>query len=57
MYWEAYDAVDRIMDLDFCKKFEDRYDQLNGEALALGMGLDFLVPMLVLDKQEMIKYV
>ncbi|KAF3660656.1 hypothetical protein FXO38_12074 [Capsicum annuum] len=56
-YQEAYDSADRIIDLDFCKKLKDRYDQLNGEALALGMGLDFLVPMLVLDEEEMIKYV
>ena len=56
-YREAYDAADRIMDLDFCKKLKDRYDQLNGEASALGVGLDFLVPTLVLDEEEMIKYV
>ncbi|KAM3264078.1 hypothetical protein P3L10_001072 [Capsicum annuum] len=47
----------RIIDLKFYKKFKDRYDQLNGEALALGVRLDFLVPTLVLDKEEMIKYV
>ncbi|KAM3338754.1 hypothetical protein P3S68_030840 [Capsicum galapagoense] len=56
-YREAYDATDRIMDLDFCKKLKDRYDQLNGEASSLGVGLDFLVPTLVLDEEEIIKYV
>ncbi|KAM3246871.1 hypothetical protein P3L10_008638 [Capsicum annuum] len=56
-YREAYDVADRIMDLDFCKKLKDRYDQLNREMLALGVGLDFLVPTLVLDEEEMIKYV
>ena len=49
-YWEAYDVVDRIMDLDFCKKLKDWYDQINEEASALGVGLDFLVPTLVLEK-------
>ncbi|KAM3357438.1 hypothetical protein P3S68_020368 [Capsicum galapagoense] len=56
-YREAYDVVDRIMDLDFCKKLKDRYDQLNRKALSLRVGLDFLVPTLVLDEEEMIKYV
>ncbi|KAM3266270.1 hypothetical protein P3L10_003264 [Capsicum annuum] len=56
-YREAYDAVDRIMDLDFYKKLKDRYDQLNGKTLSLRVGLDFLVPTLVLDEEEMIKYV
>ncbi|KAM3270863.1 hypothetical protein P3S67_029065 [Capsicum chacoense] len=56
-YQEAYDAADRIMDLDFCKKLKDRYDKLNGEASSLGVGLDFLVITLVLDEEEMIKYV
>ncbi|KAM3268006.1 hypothetical protein P3S67_031991 [Capsicum chacoense] len=51
-YRKAYDAVDRIMDLDFCKKLKDRYDQLKGEASSLGVGLDFLVPTLVLDEEE-----
>ncbi|KAM3247666.1 hypothetical protein P3L10_009433 [Capsicum annuum] len=45
------------MDLDFCKKLKDRYDQLNGEASTLDMGLDFLVPTLVLDEEEMLRYV
>ncbi|KAM3302133.1 hypothetical protein P3S67_016635 [Capsicum chacoense] len=56
-YREAYDATDRIMDLDFCKKFKDRYDQLNGEASGLGVELDFLVPTLVLDEEETLSYV
>ena len=56
-YREAYDTVDRIMDLDFCKKLKDRYDQLNGEASALGVGLDFLVPTLVLDEEQTLRYV
>ncbi|KAM3343649.1 hypothetical protein P3S68_025739 [Capsicum galapagoense] len=56
-YRKAYDSVHRIIDLDFCKRLKDRYDQLNGEALSLGVGLDFLVPTLVLDEEEMIKYV
>ncbi|KAM3381694.1 hypothetical protein P3S68_007267 [Capsicum galapagoense] len=56
-YWEAYDATDRIMNLNFCKKLKDRYDQFNGEALALGEGLDFLVPTLLLDEEKIIKYV
>ncbi|KAM3307900.1 hypothetical protein P3S67_009644 [Capsicum chacoense] len=45
------------MDLDFCKKLKDRYDQLNGEASALGVGLDFLVPTLVLDEEETLRYI
>ncbi|KAM3323167.1 hypothetical protein P3S67_004318 [Capsicum chacoense] len=45
------------MDLEFCKKLKNRYDQLNGEASDLGVGLDFLVPTLVLDEEEMMKYV
>ncbi|KAM3219955.1 hypothetical protein P3L10_024486 [Capsicum annuum] len=57
MYREAYDAADRIIDLNFCKKLKDRYDQLNGEASVLGVGLDFLVPTLVLDEEEMLRYV
>ncbi|KAM3307816.1 hypothetical protein P3S67_009560 [Capsicum chacoense] len=56
-YREAYHSVDRIMDLDFCKKLKDRYDQLNGEASALGVVLDFLVPTLVLDTQKTLRYV
>ncbi|KAM3324573.1 hypothetical protein P3S67_005725 [Capsicum chacoense] len=56
-YRKAYDAADRIMDLDFCKKLKDRYDQLNGKALSLCVGLDFLVPTLFLDEEEIIKYV
>ncbi|KAM3217415.1 hypothetical protein P3L10_026858 [Capsicum annuum] len=52
-YREAYKTADRIKDLDLCKKLKDRYDQLNGEALALGVGLDFLVPTLVLDKETL----
>ncbi|KAM3219403.1 hypothetical protein P3L10_023934 [Capsicum annuum] len=49
-YREGYDAADRIIDLDFYKKLKDRYDQLNGETSSLGVGLDFLVPTLVLDE-------
>ena len=45
------------MDLDFCKKLKDRYDQLNEEALSLGVGLDFLVTTLVLDEEETLRYV
>ncbi|KAM3251676.1 hypothetical protein P3L10_005746 [Capsicum annuum] len=56
-YREAYDAVDRIIDLDFCKKLKDRYNQLNVEASALGVGIDFLVPTLVLDEEETLRYV
>ncbi|KAM3374474.1 hypothetical protein P3S68_013188 [Capsicum galapagoense] len=56
-YREAYDVADRIMDLDFYKKMKDRYDQLNGEASSLGMGLDFLVPTFVLDEEETLRYV
>ncbi|KAM3235174.1 hypothetical protein P3L10_015210 [Capsicum annuum] len=56
-YREAYNAVDRIMELDFCKKLKDRYDQLNRKTFTLGMGLDFLVPTLVLDEEEMLRYV
>ncbi|KAM3358374.1 hypothetical protein P3S68_021305 [Capsicum galapagoense] len=56
-YREAYDAADRIMDLDFCKKLKNRYDQLNGEVSSLGVGLDFLVPTLVSDEEEMLRYV
>ncbi|KAF3675095.1 hypothetical protein FXO37_06069 [Capsicum annuum] len=46
-----------IMDLDFCKKLKNRYNQLNGKASAYGMGLDFIVSMFDLDEEEMIKYV
>ncbi|KAM3232717.1 hypothetical protein P3L10_018076 [Capsicum annuum] len=56
-YREAYEAADRIMDLDFCKKLKDRYDQLNGETSSLGVGLYFLVPMLVLYEEETLRYV
>ncbi|KAM3378581.1 hypothetical protein P3S68_010994 [Capsicum galapagoense] len=56
-YREAYDAADRIMDLDFCKNLKDRYDQLNGEVSSLGVGLDFLVSTLVLDEEETLRYV
>ncbi|KAM3238504.1 hypothetical protein P3L10_013536 [Capsicum annuum] len=56
-YWEAYNAADRIMHLNFCKKLKDRYDKLNGEASALGVGLDFLVPTLVLDEEETLRYI
>ncbi|KAF3627140.1 hypothetical protein FXO38_28897 [Capsicum annuum] len=56
-YREAYDAADRIMDLDFCKKLKDRYNQLNREASSIGMGLDFLVSPLVLDEEETLRYV
>ncbi|KAM3357654.1 hypothetical protein P3S68_020585 [Capsicum galapagoense] len=52
-----YDAADKIIDLDFCKKLKDRYDQLNGEASTLGVGIDFLVPTLVLDEEEILRYV
>ena len=45
------------MDLNFCKKLKDRYDPLNEEASALGVGLDFLVPTLVLDEEETLTYI
>ncbi|KAF3616749.1 hypothetical protein FXO38_27770 [Capsicum annuum] len=57
MYRKAYDTVDRIMDLNFCKKLRYRYDQLNGEALALGVGFDFLAPTLVLDEEKTLRCV
>ncbi|KAM3379751.1 hypothetical protein P3S68_012165 [Capsicum galapagoense] len=56
-YRKAYDATDRIMDLNFCKKLKDWYDQLNEEASTLGVGLDFLVPTLVLDEEETLRYI
>ncbi|PHT58688.1 hypothetical protein CQW23_01051 [Capsicum baccatum] len=56
-YSKAYDAADRIMDLDFFKKLKDKYNQLNTDAPAYGAGLDFLVSMLDLDEKEIIKYV
>ncbi|KAM3324663.1 hypothetical protein P3S67_005815 [Capsicum chacoense] len=56
-YRESYDVADRIMDLNICKKLKDRSDQLNREASALGVGLDFLVPTLVFDEEEMLRYV
>ena len=56
-YQEAYEAANRIMDLDFCKKLKDRYDQINREVSSLGVGLDFLAPMLVLDEEEILIYV
>ncbi|KAF3658702.1 hypothetical protein FXO37_14305 [Capsicum annuum] len=56
-YSEAYDPTNRIMDLNFSMKLKDKYDQLNGEASALGVGLDIIVSMLDLDEEKMIKYV
>ncbi|KAM3323459.1 hypothetical protein P3S67_004610 [Capsicum chacoense] len=56
-YSEAYDAADRIMDLDFYKKLKDKYDQLNDIALDCGTRFDFLVSTLDWDEEEMIKYI
>ncbi|KAF3663658.1 hypothetical protein FXO38_10528 [Capsicum annuum] len=56
-YPKTYDTIDRIMDLDFCKKLKDKYDQLNNAALDCGTGFDFLVSTLDWDEEEMIKYV
>ncbi|KAF3633076.1 hypothetical protein FXO38_25780 [Capsicum annuum] len=56
-YTEAYDAADRIMDLDFYKKLKDKYDQLNSTTLDYGAGFDFLVSTLEWDEEEIIKYI
>ncbi|KAF3677901.1 hypothetical protein FXO38_03551 [Capsicum annuum] len=56
-YPEAYDTANRIMDLDFCKKLKDKYDQLNDTALDCGARFDFLDFTLDWDEEEMIKYV
>ncbi|KAF3667242.1 hypothetical protein FXO38_08703 [Capsicum annuum] len=45
------------MDLNFCKKLKDKYDQLNNAALDFGAGFDFLVSTVDRDEEEMIKYV
>ncbi|KAF3649240.1 hypothetical protein FXO38_17760 [Capsicum annuum] len=56
-YPKAYDAADRIIDLDFCNKLTDKYDQLNNAVLDCGTGFDFLVSTLDWDEEEIIKYV
>ncbi|KAF3672373.1 hypothetical protein FXO38_06146 [Capsicum annuum] len=56
MYPEAYDVADRIIDLHFCKKLKDKFDQLNNPTLYCSAGFDFLVSTLDLDEEEMIKY-
>ncbi|KAF3651842.1 hypothetical protein FXO37_17806 [Capsicum annuum] len=56
-YLEAYDTADRIMDLNYCKKIKDKYDQLNNVALECGERFDFLVSTLDWDEDEMITHV
>ncbi|KAF3671254.1 hypothetical protein FXO37_08135 [Capsicum annuum] len=56
-YSKAYDAVNRIMDLHFCKKLKEKYDQFNNQASACGMRFDLLVSTLDWDEEEIIKYV
>ncbi|KAF3655493.1 hypothetical protein FXO38_14653 [Capsicum annuum] len=56
-YLEAYDTADRIMDLNYCKKIKDKYDQLNNVALEYGERFDFLVSTLDWDEDEMITHV
>ncbi|KAF3669845.1 hypothetical protein FXO37_08811 [Capsicum annuum] len=56
-YPEAYDTADRIMDLNFCKRIKDKYDQLNSDVSSYVVGLDFYVSTLDLEEEEMIKYV
>ncbi|KAF3630210.1 hypothetical protein FXO38_27291 [Capsicum annuum] len=56
-YLKAYNAADRIMDLDFYKNFKDRYDDLSKLVSTLGgVGFDSLVSKFQCNK-EMIKYV
>ncbi|KAF3642405.1 hypothetical protein FXO37_22538 [Capsicum annuum] len=56
-YPEAYNAADRIMDLDFYKNFKDRYNDLSKRALTTG-GTKFYSLVLGFQWEEkMIKYV
>ncbi|KAF3681206.1 hypothetical protein FXO37_02996 [Capsicum annuum] len=57
MYPKAYDAADRIIDLEFYKKLKDKYNQLNNDTLDYGARFDFLASMLDWDEENMIKYV
>ncbi|KAF3624635.1 hypothetical protein FXO37_31271 [Capsicum annuum] len=54
---EVYDVANRIMNLDFCTKLKDKYDQHNNANLYYGARFDFLASTLDWDKEEMIKYV
>ncbi|KAF3635722.1 hypothetical protein FXO37_25845 [Capsicum annuum] len=56
-YPEAYDATDRIMDLDFYKNFKDRYDDISKRALTLGGTGFYLLVFAFQWDEEMIKYV
>ncbi|KAF3682567.1 hypothetical protein FXO38_01233 [Capsicum annuum] len=56
-YSKAYDAINRIMNLNFYKNFKDRYNHLTKLASTLdGLGFDSLVSGFQWD-EEMIKYV
>ncbi|KAF3643913.1 hypothetical protein FXO38_20434 [Capsicum annuum] len=55
-YPDAYDAANRIMDLNFYNNFKDRYVDLYKQADFGGPGLDQLVSTFQLD-EEAIKYV
>ncbi|KAF3685768.1 hypothetical protein FXO37_00296 [Capsicum annuum] len=56
-YLKAYDAANRIMDHDFCKKLKDKYTELSEIASTPGdAGFDSLVSTFEWDK-EMIKYI
>ena len=55
-YPDAYDAADRIMDLNFYNNFKDRYAKLCKIADFGGQGFDQLVSTFQWD-EEAIKYV
>ncbi|KAM3341919.1 hypothetical protein P3S68_026885 [Capsicum galapagoense] len=55
-YPDAYDAADRIMDLNFYNNFKDRYVDLRNLANFGGLGFDQLVSTFQWDA-EVIKYV
>ncbi|KAM3302175.1 hypothetical protein P3S67_016677 [Capsicum chacoense] len=55
-YPDAYDAADRIMDLNFYNNFKDRYAKLDKIADFSGPGFDHLVSTFQWD-EEAIKYI
>ncbi|KAM3380322.1 hypothetical protein P3S68_005895 [Capsicum galapagoense] len=55
-YPDAYDAADRIMDLNFYNNFKDRYAGLRNLVNSGGLGFDQLVSTFQWD-EEVIKYV
>ncbi|KAF3665218.1 hypothetical protein FXO38_09709 [Capsicum annuum] len=55
-YPDTYDAVDRIMDLNFYNNFKSRYDTLRSQTSPGGWGIDQLVSMFKWD-EDIINYV